>query len=264
MMGQGLLEDGLILWLDGKNNIQGGGYDNNANYWYAYKTAPSLDGFRMEKYGTVNTLINGFQIPYNANYAVGGIISNVNPLTALTDDKMTIIEVASNLNTTNTHESNTLLYFSTTYNNTAYNYRQLVMRIRSNNKLYYKGKDATWVDTGYLFTPDNVNSLVMVYKSDGIKCNINLEYDGNTINYTSQQYMLNKDTNTSVKMILGAYCVTPFVNEYNRPNSSLARSRNNWKDWPGTYNALLIYNRCLSDAEISQVKSFLRNRYGLQ
>lgn len=246
--GAKLIEDGLLLWYDGLN--RGG----TAGVWRPYINNTAYNDFFFAKVGTVNDMDGGMQIPWSETYRLGGLVDYNNPMKALSGNNMTIIIVASNMRRTTSYGS--YIFNFTKWGSYGYSNRQAV---GATNNIYNKGYYNAWYISTTVFPPTTINSAVFAFTSNGNSTTGNMEFDG--INYKDTGFQpFKKDTEADC-MILGAYCIDPGTNDYNLPNTYITKDKSNWANWSGTYNAVLLYDRVLSDSEISQVTAWLKNRY---
>lgn len=247
-------DNSLLFWCDGLNGI-------NGNYWYAYKTSQALDGFYLKKEGNVATIANGWEIVYGNGQSSpsGAIYSESNPMVGLSGNNMTFIVVASNMRYFSSRSCGIIEITRKLYD---YNKRQAVTKSSSTPfAITIRGYDTTSWSKYSMCPPEQINTSVVAYTSNGTTGEMYSEWDG-VSKKESNHKAFKKDVNyNDIFLIVGGYEYHPFSNSGNTPGG--IRSGNNWEDWPGKYHAVLMYDRVLSDSEISEITSFLKNRYNL-
>ena len=256
--GGSIIEDGLLFWCDGLNNLQGGGYSTNTDRWYAYKTSNSFfDGFYLQKIGTTIRTANGYTLPSRSNEGEGAYWTTKNIFNPISGDYTLIIAVSNvepKKGGVNTKESILWGGASPDNYNEIWQKRYGLDFVHSSGLCSFQKPEATTYFSG-ISTPTLIQKGIISYRKDGSSDILDYDVDGTHLIRTITARV--RRTISGLCFVLGGYAGAPGYNADNSPNGS------NWCACPGTYHACILYNRKLSDSELAEVSNILKNRYGL-
>ena len=230
------VEDGLLFWFDGKNNLQGGGYSTSATKWYAYMSKNNiLSSVPLNKEGSpVWQAKGGFTTNGNAKQGYGS--GSIKP--------------------------HLLTKFGTISDFTIICCFQQINNMSSDRILF---------NAGWRVFQIAIDPTAHVFFIDGSDSGWNAHKESNVINLNTAKFAaLTRNGNTFTFYVNGEPCGSVTYSSFNNFRSTDTSSAQNFE--LGTYeygNSIdefygsVMYNRCITSSEIKDMFYFLKSRYEL-
>jgi len=244
------VDNGLVVWYDGKNNLQGGGYSTTTTYWYPYvaENTDILNNCYLEKNGSPTWLTNGgFNDPSSSStnnyFQNNSSIVFTSKTTAITDFTWIIHVNVEKSDLENLNQTLRFLGESFSGYDGAGRY---ILECKENGSSFGMSQNtgSAWIESKVSgnSTPNVIRTVAFVRSGSTLTVYINGQLFGSTD--CPRIALINNSNETFV------------LAGYDSPT-------NNYNDraFKGDFYGCVCYRRALSETEVKNMTDYLEDRY---